>query len=466
MTLTGSFACSDSLINQLQHNIIWGQKGNFLDVPTDCPQRDERLGWTGDAQVFSMTAAFNFDVAAFYTKWMKDFIADQSENGKVPHVIPDVLKGGGGSTAWADASVIVPWTVYLVYGDKRILADQYNSMKAWVEYMHTRAGARNLWTGDTHYGDWLAFATNRSDYPGATTEKDLIATAYFSYSSKLLSQIAAVLGKADDEKIYKKLSEEVKKAFIDEFVTKNGRLVSNTQTAYSLALSFDLLPENLKKNAADFLAADVKKMGQLTTGFVGTPLLCKTLSVTGQEDLAFMLLNRKKYPSWLYPVTQGATTIWERWDGQKPDGSFQDVGMNSFNHYAYGAIGEWLYKYVAGLDLDPQHPGYKHILLFPHPGGDLTKASAELKSMYGLIKSSWNLKQSQFTYDITVPANTTASVTLPFAISANVVLNQLPLSTSKVVKSEQIGENTIVQLGSGNYQFTYSSDKFAASKSK
>ncbi len=464
MTPTGSFACSDSLINQLQHNIQWGQKGNFVDVPTDCPQRDERLGWTGDAQVFSMTAAFNFDVAAFYTKWMKDFTADQLESGRVPHVIPDVLKGEGGATAWADASIIVPWTVYQVYGDKKILAEQYKSMKAWVEYMHTRAGSKNLWTGDSHFGDWLAFATNNSSYPGATTEKDLIATAYYAYSSRLLGKIAAILGKPDDAKFYTNLSETVKKAFIDEFVTKNGRVVSHTQTGYSLALAFDLLPDNLKKNAATFLADDVKKMGHLTTGFVGTPLLCKTLSTTDNDDLAFMLLNRKKYPSWLYPVTQGATTIWERWDGQKPDGTFQDVGMNSFNHYAYGAIGEWLYKHVAGLDIDPMNPGYKHILFYPHPGGGLTKASAELKSMYGPIKSSWNINQSQFTYEVAIPANATATVTLPNAVLTGVQLNQSPLSANKAIKAAQNGNETIVELGSGKYSFTYSSDKFASKK--
>ena len=464
MAPTGTFTCSDSLINQLQHNIQWGQKGNFVDVPTDCPQRDERLGWTGDAQVFSMTAAFNFDVAAFYTKWMKDFPADQLENGRVPHVIPDVLKGDGGATAWADASIIVPWTVYQVYGDKRILAEQYKSMKAWVEFMHARAGAKNLWVGDNHFGDWLAFATNSSSYPGATTEKDLIATAYYAYSSRLLGKIAAILGNTADASFYTNLSEAVKKAFIEEFVTKNGRVVSHTQTGYSLALAFDLLPDNLKKNAAGYLAADVKKMEHLTTGFVGTPLLCKTLSDTGNDDLAFMLLNRKKYPSWLYPVTQGATTIWERWDGQKPDGTFQDVGMNSFNHYAYGAIGEWLYKHVAGLDIDPMNPGYKHILFYPHPGGALTKASVELKSIYGPIKSAWNIDQSQFTYDVTVPANTTATVTLPFADLTKVMINQLPLSGNKGCKAEQKGGETIVELGSGNYSFAYSSDKFASKK--
>jgi alpha-L-rhamnosidase len=455
MTPTGTFTCSNPLINQLQHNIQWGQKGNFLDVPTDCPQRDERLGWTGDAQVFSMTAAFNFDVAPFYTKWMHDVAADQLPTGLVPHVIPDVLKGQGGSTAWADVSVIIPWTMYLTYGDKRILEVQYPSMKGWVEYMKSRAGEKNLWTGDTHFGDWLAFATTRSDYPGATTEKDLIATAYYSYSTELLAKIAAILGRTDDAKMYLQLSENIKKAFQREYVTPSGRLVSNTQTAYALALAFDLLPEELIPKAASFLAEDVKKMGHLTTGFVGTPLLCKTLSEYGYDDLAFMLLNRKEYPSWLYPVTQGATTIWERWDGQKPDGSFQDVGMNSFNHYAYGAIGEWLYRYVAGIDIDPEIPGYRHILLAPHPGGGLTYANAEFDCMYGKIKSAWKLDGNRLVYDVKVPANTTATVTIPAASVDNLEMNQgkLPESVKSTVKVS--GENVSLSIGSGSYSFSY-----------
>ncbi len=430
MTPTGQFACSDSLINQLQHNIQWGQKGNFLDVPTDCPQRDERLGWTGDAQVFSPTAAYNFDVSAFYTKWMKDVTADQTADGLVPHVIPDVLNGGGGSTAWADASLIVPWTTYLAYGDKRILEVQYPSMKAWVDYMKKRAGDDLLWTGDYHFGDWLAFATTRSDYPGATTERDLIATAYYAHSSGLLAKIAGILGNTADAQKYADLSKSIKKAFVAEFVTPTGRLVSNTQTAYCLAIAFDLLPENLVSKAAGYLAEDVKKMGHLTTGFVGTPLLCSTLSAQGHDDLAFMLLNRKDYPSWLYPVTQGATTIWERWDGQKPDSTFQDVGMNSFNHYAYGAIGEWLYTYVSGLQIDEKQPGYKHFIIEPHPGGGLTNARVEFNSMYGMIKSSWKIDGENILLDVEIPANTKATVVMP--------------GKDKETK----------ELGSGKYSFT------------
>jgi len=451
MAPTGTFTCSDSLINKLQQNIQWGQKGNFLDVPTDCPQRDERLGWTGDAQVFSMTAAFNFDVAAFYTKWMKDVTADQLPNGRVPHVIPDVLNGDGGSTAWADVAIIVPWTMYRIYGDRRILEVQYPSMKGWVDFMKERAGEDHLWTGDNHFGDWLAFASDRSDYTGATTEKDLIATAYYFYSSTLLSKIAAILGNQKDAAAYAALAENIKKAFNAEFVSPNGRLVSHTQTAYALALAFDLLPDQLIPKAADYLAEDVKKFKHLTTGFVGTPLLCETLSSHGYEDLAFTLLTRKEYPSWLYPVTRGATTIWERWDGQKPDGTFQNVGMNSFNHYAYGAIGEWLYSYVGGVRIDLEEPGYRHILLHPHTGGGLTYANTAFQSMYGEIQSNWKLEGDDFIYEVVIPANTTATVTLPKAKAEGLTINSKPADQ----KLTQVEDGVSVELGSGKYQFKY-----------
>lgn len=455
MKPTGTFSCSDSLINQLQHNIQWGQKGNFLDVPTDCPQRDERLGWTGDAQVFSMTAAYNFDVSAFYTKWMKDVEADQLPDGKVPHVIPDVLKGGGGATGWADAVAIIPWTVYKVYGDTRILEESYASITAWVKYMENRSADDYLWMGDDHFGDWLAFASTSSSYPGATTEKDLIATAYYCYTTGLTAKIASIIGKTADAEKYKKQAEKIKLAFIDEFVTPNGRLVSHTQTAYALALAFELLPDNLVEKAANYFAEDIIKFKHLTTGFLGTPLLCKTLSAIGRDDLAFMLLNRKEYPSWLYPVTQGATTIWERWDGQKPDGSFQDVGMNSFNHYAYGAIGEWLYSHVAGISVDEENPGYKHILLSPHPGGRLNDVSAKFLSMYGEIKSAWKIENEEFIYTIEVPANTNAKVTLPGAEIKALKVNSEPINEVLKSGAKQFENEVVLEVGSGKYEFTY-----------
>jgi len=458
---TGDFSCSDTLINQLQSNIRWSQKDNFLDIPTDCPQRDERVGWTGDAQVFSPTAAFNFDVAGFFTKWLRDLAVDQFPNGAVPNVIPDMLVGApgiigkGGATGWADAAVIVPWTVYQAYGDQRILEEQYASMKAWVEFMKMKAGEDYLWNTPKywHWGDWLAYNTDKPDYAGSVTEKDLIATAYFYHSTNLLRQTALVIGKKEDAANYQKLAENIKSAFANEYITPNGRLVSHTQTAYALALSFDLIPTELFDKSAQYFAADIKRFGHLTTGFLGTPLLCSTLSKIGRDDLAFMLLNRKEYPSWLYPVTQGATTIWERWDTQKPDGTIIE-GMNSFNHYAYGAIGEWMYSYVAGLSIDSQKPGYKNTIFQPHPGGGLTNAKAEFLSNYGLVKSSWKIEKGNFNYTIEIPANTTGTVILPAAILSEVTLNSIAITKS--TEAQQVDDQVILKLGSGKYQITYS----------
>ena len=418
MERTGTFESSSSLLNQLEHNILWGQKGNFVDVPTDCPQRDERLGWTGDAQVFAGTASFNHDTAAFYTKWLKDVALDQEDDGAVPFVIPNVLthdtrKGAAASAGWADVAVVLPWTVYQTFGDKRILEEQYPSMKAWVEYMRREAGARYIWSSGFSFGDWLAFATTQSDYPGATTDKDFLQTAYFARSTALLAKTAQVLGKKEDAANYAALEDQIKSAFLREFVTENGRISPNTQTAYALALAFDLLPQSMRAEAAGRLAADVRKFGHLTTGFLGTPVLCEALSENGYVDEAYMLLNRAEYPSWLYPVTKGATTIWERWDGIKPDGSFQDAGMNSFNHYAYGAIGEWMYRVVVGIGIDEAQPGYRHILIQPRPGGGLTYAKASVESMYGRVAAGWEITGGKLIVRVAVPANTTATVSLP-----------------------------------------------------
>ena len=463
---TGTFECSDSMINQLQQNIKWGLKGNFLDVPTDCPQRDERLGWTGDAQVFARTACFNAEVAAFFTNWLADLAADQQPSGAVPYVIPNVLslgklKGESASPGWSDASTVVPWAVYLCYGDRRILEQQYDSMKAWVDYMAEDAGQNYFWR-NTNFtiGDWLAFSTDQSDYPGATTDKDLICQAYFARSTDLLQRTARILGKTADAEKYADLLEKIKKAFHDEFVTPNGRLASNTQTAYSLALAFDLVPDGLKETAAKRLAEDVNEFKHITTGFLGTPLICHMLSNNDYLEQAYMLLNRKEYPSWLYPITKGATTIWERWDGIKPDGMFQDKGMNSFNHYAYGAIGEWLYRVVAGIEIDEQNPGYKHIVVQPHPGGGLTYAKARLDSMYGPIESSWRIKEETMTINIEIPPNTTATVRLPNAKIDDVQEGGEPLCKVKgIIKTAQEGDTAVIYVGSGQYLFEYLAGK-------
>lgn len=460
ITPAGSFESSDAMINQLQHNIQWGQKGNFVDVPTDCPQRDERLGWTGDAQAFARTAEFNADVAAFYTKWLKDVAADQKPSGAIPYVIPNVLDrkdptASSASAGWADAAVIVPWTVYLSYGDTRILERQYASMKGWVDYMARRAGDSRLWNNDFTYGDWLAFATTRSDYPGATTDKDLVSQAYFAHSTDLLQKTATILGKSEDAAQYAALLAGIKKAFLAEFVTPNGRLASNTQTAYSLALAFDLLPDDLRTMAAERLAKDVRTFKYITTGFLGAPVICPVLSEYGYFDEAFMLLNRKTYPSWLYPITKGATTIWERWDGIKPDGTFQDKGMNSFNHYAYGAIGEWLYRYVAGIEIDPRRPGYQHSIIQPHAGGGLTFAKASHESLYGTVASGWELKDGRMNVAVEIPANTSATIILPDAVLEKTGEGGRPLSQGDGIRSFlQKGGAVIVEVGSGKYKFS------------
>ena len=457
----GFFECSNPQINQLQHNIQWGQKGNFVDVPTDCPQRDERLGWTGDAQAFARTACFNHDVAAFYTKWMKDFIYDQQSEGQIPHVIPDVLsinsnrRGNSASAGWADAAVIVPWTVYLCYNDKRILEEQYDCMKGWVDYMVERAGETYFWNTDFTFGDWLSFNTTRSDYPGATTDKDFITQAYFIHSTDLLYKIAQLLGKSSDAAHYAKILEKAKTVFMNEFVTSTGRLSPNTQTAYALALGFDLLPEDIASKAAQRLADDVNKFGHITTGFLGTPLICFVLSDYGYFDEAFMLLNRTEYPSWLYPITRGATTIWERWDGIKPDGSFQNAGMNSFNHYAYGAIGEWLYRVVAGIEIDEKQPGYKHIIFQPHPGGGLSYARAHVNSIYGRVVCGWKITGDHISVNVTVPPNTWATVHLPEAALSEVREGKVPLGRANTSHIKQLDHEVTFDIGSGDYTFTY-----------
>jgi len=456
----GSFSCSNPLLNQLQHNIQWGQKGNFLDVPTDCPQRDERLGWTGDAQAFSRAASFNGDVASFFTKWLADLKADQFEDGRIPHVVPNVLgKNSGGAAGWADASTIIPWNMYLVYADKRILEAQYNSMVKWVAYMTNEAGESFLWNTGEHFGDWLFYSIN-NDVSGrsAVTSKYLIAQAFFAHSVNLLTKTAKVLGKSEDVKKYTELYENVKQAFLNEYVTPNGNLVSGTQTAYVLALNFDLLSETQRKAAVEKLVKNIEAYKyHLTTGFLGTPYLCDVLSANGYLDIAYKLLLQETYPSWLYPVKMGATTIWERWDGIRTDGSFEEASMNSFNHYAYGAIGDWMYRVIGGIDTDKEQVGYKHIVINPRPGGELSYAETSYMSAYGEIRSSWKIDGGTFHFELSIPVNTTATVSLPSAGKPeNVKESGDQLSAAKGVQSfKSSGEDVILELGSGNYEFTF-----------
>ncbi|MCC8427109.1 glycoside hydrolase family 78 protein [Mucilaginibacter sp. UR6-11] len=458
MPATGSFTCSNPMINQLQHNIQWGQKGNFLDIPTDCPQRDERLGWTGDAQVFSRTATYNMNAHNFFAKWLKDVALDQFSDGSVPHVIPDAFDnghptGGGGSAGWSDVATIVPWNMYLAYGDKEILANQYNSMKAWIGFMKSRSH-NNLWNAGDHFGDWLFYTRNNDvDGTSAITSKYLIAQCFYAYSTQLVINTAKVLGKSDDVATYTKLLADVKSAYLREYVTPNGLISSDTQTAYALALQFDMLPENLRQQAAARLAANIGRYGNhLTTGFLGTPYLCSALSRFGYSDVAFKLLLQDSYPSWLYPVKMGATTIWERWDGQKTDGTFEDAGMNSFNHYAYGAIGDWMYRTVAGIDTKGDQPGYKGIIIKPTIGGNLTTVAADYETPYGKASSHWKADNGQLTLDVVIPPNTTATIYVPTKGDNTVTEGGKPVTKA----ATQIEGYTAVNVGSGNYHFSTS----------
>jgi len=456
MKPTGAFASSNALVNQLQHNIQWGQKGNFVDVPTDCPQRDERLGWTGDAQVFSRTAAFNMNVNSFFAKWLKDVEADQAD-GKVPFVVPNVLGAGAvNSTGWADVATIVPWNIYLVYGDKQLLGQQYNSMKAYVESIR-KVATNDLWNSGFHFGDWLFYRPDDdNDGRAAVTDKYLIAQCFYAHSTQLLINAADVLGYKDDVAFYGLLLHKIKEAFLKEYMTPNGRLVSGTQTAYVLALNFDMLPESLREQSAARLTENVKSYGfHLTTGFLGTPYLCHVLTRFGHTDIAYQLLLQKTYPSWLYPVTMGATTIWERWDGQKPDSTFQTPDMNSFNHYAYGAIGDWMYRVMAGLDTYEDGPGYKHSRIKPHIGGGFTNASASLDTYYGILSCGWKVDGDNLTLDIEIPANTSATVYVPASEAAKILEGGKVLSAVKEITVVGLEEGYVVlKVGSGNYQFT------------
>jgi alpha-L-rhamnosidase len=405
---TGEFECSNPLLNQLYRNIIWGQKGNFLDVPTDCPQRDERLGWTGDAEVFARAASYNFNVLRFFKKWLHDLQADQLENGGVPHVIPNVIDGHG-SAAWGDAAVICPWQMYLTYGDRTVLEDQFESMRRWVEYIRSQGTEEALWNTGEHFGDWLGLDAQEGSYKGSTSEP-LIATAYFAYSTSLLVKAGKALGRDMSE--YEALYGRIVEAFRREFI-QGGKMACDTQTAHVLALYFNLAAPEQKPALAARLAQLVHEHGDtLTTGFVGTPYLLYALADNGYLDLAYTLLLQEKFPSWLFSVRMGATTIWEHWDGVKEDGSMWSKDMNSFNHYAYGAVADFLYSAVAGINPDETQPGYRHILLRPRPDNRLEYARASLKTAYGTVCSGWKRQDGGYVFDFDIPEGCTATLSL------------------------------------------------------
>ncbi|MDC7239810.1 MAG: family 78 glycoside hydrolase catalytic domain, partial [Spirochaetales bacterium] len=432
MEQTGFFECSNPDLNQLQHNILWGLKSNFVDIPTDCPQRDERMGWTGDAQIFCRTASYNVNSYTFFSKWLRDLALDQTEEGGVPHVVPDMLnkyqfdnwllnKGTHSAAAWGDAAVINPWVLYQTFGDKEILEKQFDSIKGWIDFMRTHSKG-NIWNYKLQFGDWVALDAEEGSYFGATPN-DLTCTAYYAYSTDLFVKICRILGRDKLADEYGSLYSDIVETFQKTFFDGEGIMTAQTQTSHILALHFNLVPakyrgrtvEGLKK----LLAAED---GHLVTGFVGTPYFCHALSSNGCLDEAYDLLLKDDFPSWLYQVKKGATTIWEHWDGIKPDGSMWSPDMNSFNHYAYGAIGEWLYRVAAGIEIDDEAPGYKRTIIAPRIGGDLNYVKAGYSSIYGDVKVSWELEGSggpasrqggrRVLLTVDIPANTTAAVRL------------------------------------------------------
>jgi alpha-L-rhamnosidase len=447
--LVSSFECSNPMVNQLYRNIVWGQRSNFIEVPTDCPQRDERLGWTGDAQIFIRTATYNMDVAAFFTKWLIDLEDAQNENGAFSDVAPRLAAMGDGVPAWGDAGIICPWTIYQVYGDKQVIEQHYEAMKKWIEYL--KKNSTNLLRPAYGYGDWVSI--------GSDTPKDVIATAYFAYSTRLLSKMANAIANKQDAKRYEELFQQIKNAFNEAYVSQDGRVTGDTQTCYLLALHFDLLPESKRQSATRYLIDAIRrKRWHLSTGFVGLSYLLPTLTETGHLDIAYRLLNNDTFPSWGYSIKHGATTIWERWDGWTKEKGFQDPGMNSFNHYAFGAVGRWLFGTVAGIETDG--PGYEKIIIRPRPGGSLTYAKASYDSTHGKIVSDWKIDGSTLTLNVTIPANTTATVYVPAKDAGSVISP----GRQKSVEGIELPENNVwflrmdegaavFAVDSGSYKF-------------
>ena len=458
MEQTGTFQCSDPLVNRLQQNILWGLKGNFLDIPTDCPQRDERVGWTGDAQIFCRTACWLMNTYTFFRKWLRDVAADQTAEGGVPHVVPDIIsgkeendwllsQGTHSAAAWADAAVINPWTLYLVFGDREILEEQYDSMRKWIDFMREHS-TDYIWNYRLQFGDWVALDAEEGSYFGATPN-DLTCTAYFAYSTGLFAKIAGILGREEDAASYRGLYERIVEKFRETFFREDGVMTAQTQTAHILALHFDLVPEAFREKTAERLAELLEKEnGHLMTGFVGTPYFCHALSRNGYEKEAYELLLKEDFPSWLYQVKMGATTVWEHWDGMKPDGTMWSPDMNSFNHYAYGAVGDWLYRVVLGMEIDEKDPGYHHSIISPQTGDAFDFAEGTYESIYGSLKVRWEKAEGGEArrLRITVPHNTAAEIRLEKGAEQ---------IRAEGLRFEAKGGVLTAKCGSGEWEITY-----------
>lgn len=415
----GDFHCSNAKVNRLQSNIFWGARGNFLDIPTDCPQRDERLGWTGDAQAFSSTAAFNMDTALFFRKWLRDLYAEQDDAYGPPHVVPNVLGNIEAGAGWCDSVTIIPWNMYKAYGDKRFLEEAYPCMVRYIEYIRRHSGENLLWQSGMQYGDWLAL-DHEPDQPRGMTDQYMAANAYYLRSLEIVFHTAQVLGLQKAYEKYFALYQDVRRAFQKEYITETGRIVSETQTGCILPLQFNLVNEKDRKRIVSTLVNNiVDHRMHLTTGFMGTPYICPVLSDNGRHDIATQLFLSEEIPSWLYEVNMGATTIWERWDSVLPDGSFQAHGMNSLNHYANGSIGHWMYTQIAGIQV--LEPGYRRIRLAPKPTVGIWQAEATLETPYGMLRCSYTCRDGRFVLDAVIPPNTAAEIILPGEARAHAV---------------------------------------------
>ncbi|GLI00523.1 alpha-L-rhamnosidase [Phytohabitans aurantiacus] len=448
---TGHFECSDAMVNQLHSNITWGQRGNFLAVPTDCPQRDERLGWLADAQIFAPTASRNADVSAFFARWMKDVLEGQDAGGAFRDVAPLISMYREAAPAWGDAGVIIPWHLWRAYGDRRVLERCFDAMLAWVRHIR-RHNPDLLWrhrTGNS-YGDWLQV--------DVTTPRDVLSTAYFARSTELAARAAEVLGRSTEVGELRALHDAIRAAFIGAYVREDGTVEGGTQTAYLLALGFGLVPDELVPAAVGHLAADIEKRDhRLTTGFVGVALLCPVLADHGRADLAYALLHQDRYPSWGYSIRHGATTIWERWDGWTEHAGFQSPAMNSFNHYSLGSVGDWLYGRVAGIDQTPGSVAYRELLLRPLPGGRLTWARAEQHTVRGRVACGWSLADGRITVTVTVPPGSTALLEIPTTDPDSVREGGAPVAGRPgVLGVEASAAGVTLRLASG--QYTVSAD--------
>lgn len=432
LELTSEFSCSNPYVNRLYQNIIWSWKGNTVDVPTDCPQRDERLGWTGDAQVFISTATCFTQAGSFFSKWLKDLSADQLSDGGVPFVIPDVLTGVVGrdgnlpathsSAGWGDAATVCPWTLYQRYGDIRVLERQYTSMKAWVSYIKNQADKDGIWRNGFHFGDWLALDAKEGSCFGATPN-DLCSTAYYAHSAFLTSKAAEVLGYTEDAWTYSQLAKKVRAAFQGEFLDHTGRLKAKTQTSHVLALAFDLVDTNMKDQITnDLVTLITQRNGALSTGFLGTPMLCKVLSDHGRSDIAYQLLLRRDYPSWMYQIDRGASTVWEHWDSIKTDDTMWSDDMNSFNHYAYGAVGSWMYEAIGGINLGASRPASGEFVFQPKISEHFTWCRCSYRSFQGKLSVSWRRWDKHLNFSCDIPPNTTLTVCIDKHIPEELLL--------------------------------------------